>query len=98
MNGNFFSSSIGSFNSGVLTLSGMSLKKSWHDKACVDKSEIKRTAAYKASSKPYQLSEKKICPLISPAKIAWVSFIFVLIWLCPVFHKSACPPQDSMKG
>jgi UPF0755 protein len=38
------------------------------------------------------LSLKKICPLISPASAAWVSFILALIKLCPVFHMMGLPP------
>src|SRR5574337_162545 len=46
------------------------------------------------SSKPYQRSLKKKCPLISPASSAWVSRIFALISECPVRHISGLPPAS----
>ncbi len=44
------------------------------------------------SSKPYQRSLKNMCPLISPASSAPVSFILALISECPVFHSTGLPP------
>ena len=51
-----------------------------------------RTAEYGASSKPYHLSAKKMCPDISPASGLPVSAIFALISEWPVFHISGLPP------
>ena len=51
-----------------------------------------RAPAYRPSSKPYQRSLKNMCPLISPASGAPVSFSFALISEWPVFHSSGLPP------
>ena len=79
--------------SGVLMLSGKSAKTSLLLRVSVDKISIRRDAAYKASSKPNQRSLKKICPLISPANAALVSFNLAFIKECPDFHIKGRPPN-----
>src|SRR4030067_1012084 len=54
----------------------------------------RRAPLYSPSSKPYQLSLKNMCPLISPASNAPVSFILALTSECPVFHNVGFPPGE----
>src|SRR5687768_10824940 len=84
-------------SSGVESASGSAFStaegSSWRDRI----SSI-RAPLYRPSSKPYQRSPKNVCPLISPASSAPVSFIFALINECPVFHSNGLPPWRSIHG
>jgi hypothetical protein len=84
-------------SSGVLRLSGIACSAA-DASASRERISSRRAPAYRPSSNPYQRSLKNVCPLISPASSAPVSFILALISECPVFHNSGLPPWLSIQG